>query len=183
MDRNHLRLPWHTCSRSGNKQCHCIEKCNRAEACEWSFAVYGMLITYLVSAIKFWMKTCKWFHTKTHIVALCYFLFFFFYYWFCTFLHSTIRLCKLFWYFSVRAYKIFYIHTYNILTIEGFHVRHIKPILQVIILTTTMLVSSLYGAVLKNTTKCPITFYLVHTAKPNYNWVTVYSSTHTRLKF
>ena len=43
--------------------------------------------------------------------------------------------------------------------------RHIKPILQVIILATAMLVSFLNGAVLENTTKCPRTFYLdlVHT--------------------
>ena len=48
---------------------------------------------------------------------------------------------------------------------------HIKPILQVIILATAMLVSSLQGAVLENTTKS-VTFYLVHTTIPNYNWVT-----------
>ena len=39
--------------------------------------------------------------------------------------------------------------------------HHIKPILQVIILTTTMLVSSLHDTVLENTTKCPITLCLV----------------------
>ena len=50
--------------------------------------------------------------------------------------------------------------------------RHIKPILQVIILTTTMLVSFLYSLVLENTTKCPRTFYLVHNHDTNYNCVT-----------
>ena len=49
--------------------------------------------------------------------------------------------------------------------------RHIKPILQVIILATAMLVSSLHRVVLENTTKCPLTFYLVHTTIPNYIWV------------
>ena len=70
-----------------------------------------------------------------------------------------------------------------LVTIKGFHVSHIKPILQVIILTTTMLVSSLHGVVLDNTTKCPVTFYLVHTTIPNYNWVTRIISTHTGWNF
>ena len=39
---------------------------------------------------------------------------------------------------------------------------HIKPILQVIILGTAMLVSSLHGAVLENTTKCSLTFKIIH---------------------
>ena len=56
--------------------------------------------------------------------------------------------------------------------IEGFMWRHIMPILQVIILATAMLVSSLQRAVLENTIKFPITFYLGHTTIPNYNWVT-----------
>ena len=43
--------------------------------------------------------------------------------------------------------------------------RHIKPILQVIVLATTMLVSSLHRAVLENTTKCPV-LNLVHTTIP-----------------
>ena len=57
--------------------------------------------------------------------------------------------------------------------------RHFKPILQVITLATAMMVSSLHGAVLENTTKCPVTFYLVHTIIPNYNWVTkILAHTH-----
>ena len=65
-------------------------------------------------------------------------------------------------------------HQQKISIIEGFHYmwRHIKPILQVIALATAMLVSSLHGAVLENRTKCPVTFYLLHTIIPNYNWVT-----------
>ena len=47
-----------------------------------------------------------------------------------------------------------------------------KPILQVIIFATAMLVSSLHGAVLENTGKCAVSFYLVHTTIPNYNSVT-----------
>ena len=47
--------------------------------------------------------------------------------------------------------------------IKGFMWCHIKPILQVIILTTATLVSSLHRAVLENTTKCHVTFYLLHT--------------------
>ena len=55
--------------------------------------------------------------------------------------------------------------------IEGFMWSHIKPILQVIIISITMLVSSLHGTVMENITKCSITFYLVHITIPNYNWV------------
>ena len=50
--------------------------------------------------------------------------------------------------------------------------RHIKPILQVIILVTTMLVSSPHCLALENTIKCPTTFHIVHIIIPNYNWVT-----------
>ena len=35
-----------------------------------------------------------------------------------------------------------------------------------------MLVSSKHGTIQKNTTKCPVTFYLVHTTIPNYYRVT-----------
>ena len=47
--------------------------------------------------------------------------------------------------------------------------RHIKPISQVIIYATAMLVSSSHETVFENTTKWPVTFYLVHTTIPNYN--------------
>ena len=57
-------------------------------------------------------------------------------------------------------------------TIEGFMRRHIRPILQVIVLMTTMLVSSLHSLVLENTTKHPRTFHLSYIIIPNYNWVT-----------
>ena len=49
---------------------------------------------------------------------------------------------------------------------------HIKPILLVIILATTMLISFKHGSVLENTTKCLKPFNLIHTTIPNYNWVT-----------
>ena len=48
----------------------------------------------------------------------------------------------------------------------------IMPILKVIILVTTMLVSSLHTMVLENTTKCPIAFHLICIIILNYNWVT-----------
>ena len=47
---------------------------------------------------------------------------------------------------------------------------HIKPILQVIILVTTMLVSFFYLWYLK-TTKCPRPFHLIDIILPNYNCV------------
>ena len=56
--------------------------------------------------------------------------------------------------------------------IEGFMWCRIKPILQVIILATAMLLSILHSSVLENTTKCPRTFNLVHITIPNCNWVT-----------
>ena len=56
--------------------------------------------------------------------------------------------------------------------------RHIKQILQVIILATAMLVSCSHRTVLGKATKCSITFYLVHTTLSNYNWVTRISA-HT----
>ena len=49
---------------------------------------------------------------------------------------------------------------------------HIKPILQVILLATAMLVSSHHSLVLENTIKCPRPFNLVHITIPNYNQVT-----------
>ena len=56
--------------------------------------------------------------------------------------------------------------------------HQITPILQVIILMTTMLVSSLHSMVLENTTKCYYFFYLVHTTIPNYEWQE-YQHTHS----
>ena len=61
--------------------------------------------------------------------------------------------------------------------------RHIKPILKVIILATAMLVSSLHSRVLENTTKCYVTFYLVHTTIQNYNWIDKNISTHTWMQY
>ena len=48
--------------------------------------------------------------------------------------------------------------------------RHIKQILQIIILATTILISFLHGTVLRKATKCSITVYLVHTTS-DYNQV------------
>ena len=59
--------------------------------------------------------------------------------------------------------------------IGGFMWRHIEQILQVIVLTTAMLVSCLHGMVLG---KCSKTSYLVHTTLSNYNRVTRISA-HT----
>ena len=56
--------------------------------------------------------------------------------------------------------------------------RHIKQILQVIIPKTAMLVSSPHRMVLSKATKYFITFNLVHTTLPNYNWV-IRISAHT----
>ena len=56
-----------------------------------------------------------------------------------------------------------------VVAIDGFMAHHIKQILQVIILMTVMMVSSLHETVLENTTNCSVTFYLVHTTVPNYN--------------
>ena len=53
-----------------------------------------------------------------------------------------------------------------------FMIRHLKPILQIIILTTAILVSFFHSLVLENTTKCPRNFHLVHIIIPNFNWVT-----------
>ena len=59
--------------------------------------------------------------------------------------------------------------------------RHMKLILQVVALATTMLVSCSpcsHVKVLGRATKCSITFYLVYTMLPNYNRVTR-KSAHT----
>ena len=48
---------------------------------------------------------------------------------------------------------------------EGFMWRHMRPNLRVIILATIVLVSSSHWTVLGNTTKCSVTFYLVHITK------------------
>ena len=50
--------------------------------------------------------------------------------------------------------------------------HHIKRVLQVIRIATSLLVSSPHRTVLGKTTKCSSTFYLVHTTLPNYNRVT-----------
>ena len=54
----------------------------------------------------------------------------------------------------------------------------VKQKLQAIILATAMLVSCSHVTVLGKATECSITFYLVHTTLPNYNWVTRISA-HT----
>ena len=57
------------------------------------------------------------------------------------------------------------------------------------LLATAMLVFSLHGAVMENTTKCPVTFYLVQTTIPNHivksdkKLSDKNISTHTRWKF
>ena len=53
--------------------------------------------------------------------------------------------------------------------LEGFHVTSYQANFAIHHMATAMLVSYLHGAVLKNPTKCPITFDLVHTIIPNYN--------------
>ena len=60
--------------------------------------------------------------------------------------------------------------------------RHIKQILQVILLAIAMLVSCSRAKVLGKATKSAIAFYLVPTTLPNYNRV-IRLSTHTRIKF
>ena len=47
----------------------------------------------------------------------------------------------------------------NVTSKSVFMWRHIKPNLQVIILATAMLISSLYGTILEDTTKFPVPFY------------------------
>ena len=61
--------------------------------------------------------------------------------------------------------------------------RHIKPILQVIILATAMFVSSFHSLVLGNTTNCPRTFKLVHYHNTKLQLSDKNNSTHTWVKF